>query len=379
MKKNRFITVITTIVLSAAMLSGCKGDENVHSDPSQITTTPSAGAVDPVATGDELTIFDYDMTQFVEVGDYLHLTEYVESEISDAQFQYYYVNFLSSYANMVDPSLYVTDRAVRDGDIISLDYCGKKDGVAFDGGTAEGYLLDIGSGTFIPGFEEGLIDVMPGEEVDLDLTFPDNYGNSDLAGQAVVFTCTVNGIVPIDAIVETANNNREEGDPEILTEDDLVQFVRTEIAKQSAEQDKSNLKQEILETIHTVVTEKQAIPAELISSYDEHTLKELNYMAQNYYQTDAENMMAYFGMTVDGYLAEYSKPQLLADAAYYCIAVENNLLQTEEEFNAEIEEYLATSGLTREEFFETESEEWYKVLFLRDIVVEYICDQIMQQ
>lgn len=88
----------------------------------------------------------------------------------------------------------ITDRAAEEGDIVNIDYVGKKDGVAFDGGTAEGYDLTLGSGAFIDGFEDGLIGVKTGEKKDLNLTFPEEYPSADLAGQAVVFEVTVNEI-----------------------------------------------------------------------------------------------------------------------------------------------------------------------------------------
>lgn len=84
---------------------------------------------------------------------------------------------------------------VQEGDTVNIDYSGKKDDVAFEGGTAQGQSLTIGSGAFIDGFEDGLIGVKVGDTVDLDLTFPDPYKNNpDLAGAAVVFTVTVNSI-----------------------------------------------------------------------------------------------------------------------------------------------------------------------------------------
>jgi trigger factor len=96
---------------------------------------------------------------------------------------------------------------VKDGDTVNIDYVGKKDGEAFDGGTGN-YDLTIGSGTFISGFEEGLIGVKVGETVDLDLTFPEDYSSEELAGQDVVFTVTVNEIVEDeDAIWEQAVSN----------------------------------------------------------------------------------------------------------------------------------------------------------------------------
>lgn len=82
--------------------------------------------------------------------------------------------------------------AVQEGDIANIDYVGKIDGVAFEGGTANGYDLKIGSGSFITGFEDGLIGVTVGETTDLFLKFPDDYRSCDLAGRNVVFTVKVN-------------------------------------------------------------------------------------------------------------------------------------------------------------------------------------------
>jgi trigger factor len=80
---------------------------------------------------------------------------------------------------------------VENGDRIILDYCGKVDGVAFDGGTAEDQTLEIGSHTFIPGFEEQLIGAVAGEERDINVTFPEEYHAENLKGKAAVFTCKV--------------------------------------------------------------------------------------------------------------------------------------------------------------------------------------------
>ena len=83
---------------------------------------------------------------------------------------------------------------VQKGDVAVIDFEGKKDGVAFDGGTAKGFSLNIGSGHFIPGFEEGVVGMKKGETKDLNLTFPKEYNNAELAGKDVVFTVTVHEI-----------------------------------------------------------------------------------------------------------------------------------------------------------------------------------------
>ncbi|MDO4262360.1 MAG: trigger factor [Eubacteriales bacterium] len=88
----------------------------------------------------------------------------------------------------------VDDRAVAQGDMVSLDFEGFVDGVAFEGGKGENYDLTIGSGTFIPGFEDQLVGAEIGKELDVNVTFPEEYGAKELAGKAAVFKCKVNGI-----------------------------------------------------------------------------------------------------------------------------------------------------------------------------------------
>lgn len=88
----------------------------------------------------------------------------------------------------------VTDRAVKDGDMTVIDFEGFVDGVAFDGGKGENYPLTIGSGAFIPGFEEQLVGAEIGKEVEVNVTFPEDYQAEDLKGKAAVFKCTVKEI-----------------------------------------------------------------------------------------------------------------------------------------------------------------------------------------
>ncbi|MFT6558535.1 trigger factor [Sneathiella sp.] len=86
------------------------------------------------------------------------------------------------------------NRKAKEGDAVLIDFVGKVDGVAFDGGTAEGHQLELGSGQFIPGFEEQLIGQKGGDEVAVKVTFPENYGSADLAGKDAVFDVTVHEV-----------------------------------------------------------------------------------------------------------------------------------------------------------------------------------------
>ena len=101
---------------------------------------------------------------------------------------------IESDAERASSTMDVTDRAVQNGDIVNLNYAGSVDGVAFQGGTAENQTLTIGSGMFIPGFEEQMVGMAIGEEKDLEVTFPEQYHAEELAGKAAIFHVKVNGI-----------------------------------------------------------------------------------------------------------------------------------------------------------------------------------------
>ena len=111
-------------------------------------------------------------------------------EVTDEEINHELGHLLERYTELTVKE----EGTVENGDIAVIDFEGFKDGVAFDGGKGENYSLEIGSNTFIPGFEEQVIGMATGEEKDLNLTFPEEYGAKDLAGQAVVFKVKVNEI-----------------------------------------------------------------------------------------------------------------------------------------------------------------------------------------
>ena len=126
----------------------------------------------------------------VELGEYTNLgVKKDKVKVSKEEVKERIDALLNEYAD-----LEVKDGSVCDGDIAIIDFKGMKDGVAFEGGTAENYSLTIGSKTFIPGFEEAIIGMNKGEEKDIDLTFPEDYMSEELKGQKVVFKVKVNEI-----------------------------------------------------------------------------------------------------------------------------------------------------------------------------------------
>lgn len=132
-----------------------------------------------------------DLDKYIKLGQYKEL-KYTQTAppVSDADVDAYIEGMLDSYKEEKS----IVDRPIKNGDIANIDYKGLLNGTAFDGGTAQGYDLKIGSGTFIPGFEEQLVGVKKGDKVELNVTFPKEYQSAELAGKAVVFEVTVNDI-----------------------------------------------------------------------------------------------------------------------------------------------------------------------------------------
>lgn len=150
--------------MSAMLLSGCQASKGLETDNLMLTQYKEV-EIDEVEKVSAITDEDIDA--------------YIQSE-------------LEAEADAVAAE----DRAVEKGDTVKIDFAGKMNGEAFDGGSAEDYPLTIGSGGFIPGFEDSIIGHKIGETFDWNGKFPDNYGGEEMAGKDVVFTITVNAIVP---------------------------------------------------------------------------------------------------------------------------------------------------------------------------------------
>lgn len=191
MKKRLFMMLVAGVVAVSVCACGGKTEDAAQKTDEVATTATTEAQTEEMKVSereDYVALEDMETGKYVTIPDYASMTvKAVKPEVTDEK--------IESYINMEILAICpVTDRAVENGDAVLIDYVGKKDDVAFEGGTAEGYVLNIGTGTFIPGFEEGLIGVMPGETVDLNLTFPKDYHSADLAGADVVFTVTVHEI-----------------------------------------------------------------------------------------------------------------------------------------------------------------------------------------
>ena len=175
MRKWKIAAIFLAAALSATA-AGCGGKAD----------SETAATEESMAETEE-----YVAESSVKLGEYKGISVTVsEASVTDEEVQNQIQQVLNSKAEYIE-----VDRAAQTGDQVNIDYKGLLDGVAFDGGTAEGYDLTLGSGSFIDGFEDGLVGAVKGEKRDLNLTFPEEYPNNpDLAGKAVVFEVTVNEV-----------------------------------------------------------------------------------------------------------------------------------------------------------------------------------------
>lgn len=235
----------------------------------------------------------YKALDFVTLGDYKDLVinqkdlglpdVYTDEEINE-----YVESSLKSIAASVDGvAEELTEGTVEEGDTANIDYVGKKDGEAFDGGTAEGYDLTIGSGLFIEGFEEGLVGVKIGDTVDLNLTFPEGYKNEDLAGQEVVFTVTVNSVKRVPEITDELVSTVTNGDFSDLAS--YTEYVRSYMD--------GDLEQQKTSALHDKAFSMLKEASE-INGYPEGLKEYTEAFIQDYYEASAER----YGMELPEFL-----------------------------------------------------------------------------
>lgn len=307
------------------------------------------------ACGSKEYLKDIKAEKYVTLGEYKGLTVTADKlEVSDDLVERYITqNFLALMAEKVP----VTDRPVQEGDVVNIDFAGYLDGVAFEGGTAAGFNLTIGSGRFIAGFEEGLIGANIGDQVSLDLNFPDYYpSNPDLEGQPVVFEVTVNSITEsknpelTDELVQemSAAGYNVQGS---RTADELREWVRDsyEQAVQSSYDSaiESELASRIMEN-----SSFQDPPEEMVKRFTERVEKNVSVRAATVNMSLTQYMQRYEGLDEAGYRALFAEEGLRMAKQYIMyqtIADREGLAPTKEEIAEEMSAMMTLYGYASEE------------------------------
>lgn len=228
----------------------------------------------------------------------------------------------------------VTDRPVKDGDMTVLDFEGFVDGVAFEGGKGENYPLTIGSGAFIPGFEEQLVGAEIGKEVDVNVTFPEDYQAEELKGKAAVFKCTVK---------EIKEKELPELDDEFASEvsefDTLEEYKADVKAKLTEKKEKEAKDAKEAAVIEAIINDSDMeIPDAMLETQQKQMVDEFAQRIQMQ-GLSMEQYLQFTGATYDK-MVEQVKPQaekrIKTRLVLEAIVKAENLEASEEEFEEEI-------------------------------------------
>ncbi|MDY2880542.1 MAG: trigger factor [Candidatus Borkfalkiaceae bacterium] len=284
----------------------------------------------------------------VKIGAYKGIKiEKVEYNVKDEDVDGEVERLLKQHATDVS----VTDRPARNGDETVIDYSGSVDGKKFDGGTAEKQNLTLGSGAFIPGFEEQVEGMSVGETKDINVKFPDDYGAAELKGKDAVFTVTLHEI-------------REKKLPELTDE-----FVKEKTGSETVEAYKASVRERLTknneqraerETEDKIVkaiadTTEVEIPDALVEKQVDSMVQDMSYRMM-YQGLKMEDYLKYTNQTMESYregfkekAAEQVKTQLIIDR----IITDEKLEATEEEIEAKIAEQAAAAKKEVEEYKKT--------------------------
>ena len=282
----------------------------------------------------------------VELGQYTHLgIEKKVEEVTDDDVMADIERARDRAARYVE----VTDREAKLDDQANIDYQGLLDGVPFEGGTAQGHELVLGSGAFIPGFEDQVVGMKIGEEKDLNVTFPENYHSEELAGKPVVFKVKLNSLrekeVPalddefVKDVSETAN-----------TVDEYKKEIREKLEKQAEERADAAFESEIIETISD--NAKIDIPKAMVEEQIDAMLRDME-LRMMYQGLRMQDFLKYSGQTMEQLRDTYRqqaedrvKTQLTLEAITKAEGIE----PTDEEIDKELSRFAEQGKKTLEEF-----------------------------
>ena len=266
----------------------------------------------------------------VELGQYMGVEiEKVETEVTEEDIEKEIKRLQDQNSREI-----TVERPAENGDTVVIDYVGSVDGVEFEGGKGENYPLELGSGSFIPGFEEQLVGAAAGADVDVNVTFPEEYHADDLAGKAALFKVKVH---------EVKTKEYPEVDDEFAQDisdfDTLAEFkedLKKRLGESKLEAAKAEKQQKVMDAV--VANAKMDIPAAMVQKSVDDMMNE---QAQRF-QAQGISMDVFFqysGMT-PAQLAEQFRPQALANIknrlVLDAIVAAENITVTEEDIEAEV-------------------------------------------
>ncbi len=312
---------------------------------------------------------------YVKINGYtgLEVSEITKTEVTDETVDSQIEQIRQNYATYTE----ITDRAAQEGDMVTIDYSGAIDGVAFDGGTASGQQLELGAGRYIDGFEDGIVGHMAGETFDVNTTFPDPYENNpDLAGKDAVFTITLSKIEEV-SLPELNDEFVTMVKGEETTVDDYKKKIRDILESQAEVQDQTQKQTAIMDALMENV-ELKKYPEDKIEEYTNLMTDQYQQIATSLNMEYADFLEQYMGMDeeafneeVDSQVKEYVKQQEVLDL----IAEEEDITVSDDEINEWLEKNAQSQQMTVDELKEQYSDDELKEQALNEKVVSWLWDE----
>lgn len=262
------------------------------------------------------------------------------------------------------------DRAAKNGDTVTIDFLGKKDGVAFEGGEGKNYELKLGSGTFIPGFEEALVGIKTGEEKVIDVTFPAEYPAENLAGQPCTFDIVCHEIR--EKVLPELNDEFAQNVSEFDTLEDYKKSVKKDLLAKKERQAEQDAQAKLLETVCD--NAQVDIPQVMVEEQIDEFIKNFD----NRLQAQGLNLKDYLAYTNSNIADLRKSRQEDAQKTVKTRLVLEEIIKTEninvtkEDIDAEFEKQAKFSGITAEEFKKSVNEQ-----FLNQIVNNLVINKLL--
>lgn len=319
-------------------------------------------------------------SKYVELGEYKGI-EYTKTvaEVTDDDVQAEIDTFLEGLTEKEE----VTGRAIKDGDIVNIDFVGSMDGTEFEGGYASDHDLTIGSNSFIDGFEDGLIGHEIGEEVTLDLVFPDPYEtNPDYAGKDVTFVVTINSI-SVNKIPELTDALVKEN-----TDYDTIDAYKASVRENLQAENETNAQAQVKSDIFN-----QIVKNSKVNGYNEEEVKKLvdeefegfketasSYESYGYSYEDVLKANGYENeeQLKEG-ITEYVENYLMQKMILYMIADKEGITVTSEETDKMVEEYMTTYQVeNKEEVYDYFGDDYFELSLMSEKVMNFLLENAVQ-
>ncbi len=319
-----------------------------------------------------------DWSQYIDIGEYSSIELDMYPDVTDEDIENEINTLLLSMGETVE----VTDRAAEEGDTLDIDFVGTVDGEEFEGGSYSGYSLTLGSGTFIDGFEEGLIGAETDQTVTLNLQFPDPYRNNpDLAGKDVVFTVTVNSIT--ETIYPEFNDAFVAENTDYSTVEEYREGTSRALEEQYHEDMVTYKSSYAYYNVYDNSTFTETYPEGLIEKFYNQYIDYYTQTAEDYDLELSDYLSDYLGATEDdliAYAEDWSENISKQTILLLRIAQEEGLFITDDEtYREEAEAYASEQGFSSvEELEENESVDNIKLDITMTRVLNFITDNVIE-